>query len=135
MTSSKDSVNVKILFVEGVLDDHVKLMTGRPRAVSPCHGTPTIQCTEAEACMAAKLEVCRFPPNGEYEAGGACLQGKANGKSTQINCKGQICATSLGPETHQSTTRPMATCHLLRRMSIHALPDRQLIGSVFEDWF
>ena len=28
MASSKDSVNVEILFVEGVLDDHVKLMTG-----------------------------------------------------------------------------------------------------------
>ena len=28
MASSKDSVNVDILFVEGVLDDHVKLMTG-----------------------------------------------------------------------------------------------------------
>ena len=28
MASSKDFVNVKILFVEGVLDDHVKLMTG-----------------------------------------------------------------------------------------------------------
>ena len=46
-------------------------------------------------------------------------------KSTQINCKGQTCATLLGPETHQSTTRPMTTCHLLRRKSIHALPDRQ----------
>ena len=39
--------------------------------------------------------------------------------------EGQTCATLLGPETHQSTTRPMATCHLLRRKSIHALPDRQ----------
>ena len=28
MASSKDSVNVNILLVEGVLDDHVKLMTG-----------------------------------------------------------------------------------------------------------
>ena len=28
MASSRDSVNVDILFVEGVLDDHVKLMTG-----------------------------------------------------------------------------------------------------------
>ena len=28
---------------------------------------------EAEVCMAAKLEFCRFPPNGEYKAGGACL--------------------------------------------------------------
>ena len=28
MASSKDSVNVEILSVEGVLDDHVKLMTG-----------------------------------------------------------------------------------------------------------
>ena len=28
MASSKDSVNVEILFVEGILDDHVKLMTG-----------------------------------------------------------------------------------------------------------
>ena len=28
MTSSKDSVNVEILFVAGVLDDHVKLLTG-----------------------------------------------------------------------------------------------------------
>ena len=28
MASSKDSVNVEILFVEGVLDDHVQLMTG-----------------------------------------------------------------------------------------------------------
>ena len=28
MASSKDSVNVEILFVEDVLDDHVKLMTG-----------------------------------------------------------------------------------------------------------
>ena len=28
MASSKDSVDVKILFVEGVLDDHVKLITG-----------------------------------------------------------------------------------------------------------
>ena len=27
MASSKDYVNVEILFVEGVLDDHVKLMT------------------------------------------------------------------------------------------------------------
>ena len=26
--SSKDSVNMEILFVEGILDDHVKLMTG-----------------------------------------------------------------------------------------------------------
>ena len=79
--------------------------------------------------MAAKREFCSFPPNGEsngeYEAGGACLQGQANGQSTQINCKGQICVTPLGPETHQSTTRQMAACHLLRRMSIHALPDRQ----------
>ena len=75
--------------------------------------------------MAAKREFCSFPPNGEYEAGGACLQGKANGNCTQINYKNQTCATSLGPETHQSTTRPMATCHLLRRKSIHALPDRQ----------
>ena len=28
MASSKDSVNVEILSVEGVLDDHVKLLTG-----------------------------------------------------------------------------------------------------------
>ena len=28
MASSKDSVNVEILFVEGVLDDHVEPMTG-----------------------------------------------------------------------------------------------------------
>ena len=28
MASSKHSVNVDILFVEGVLDDHVELMTG-----------------------------------------------------------------------------------------------------------
>ena len=27
IASSKDSVNVEILFVEGVLDDHVKLIT------------------------------------------------------------------------------------------------------------
>ena len=74
MASSKDSVNVKILFVEGVLDDHVKLMTGMAAC---CIALPwkTIQCTEAEACIAAKSEFCSFPPNGEYEAGGACLQG------------------------------------------------------------
>ena len=34
-------------------------------SVSPCHGKPTIQCIEAEACMAAKREYCNFPPNGE----------------------------------------------------------------------
>ena len=28
VASSQNSVNVEILFVEGVLDDHVKLMTG-----------------------------------------------------------------------------------------------------------
>ena len=28
MSSSKDSVNVEILFVEGVIDDHVQLVTG-----------------------------------------------------------------------------------------------------------
>ena len=56
--------------------------TRRPRKtndrddrVLPCQGKPTIQCTEVETCMAAKREFCSFPPNGELEAGGACLQG------------------------------------------------------------
>ena len=61
MASSKDSVNVEILFVEGVLDDHVKLMTG----MTACCIALPIQCAEAETCMAAKREFCSFPPNGE----------------------------------------------------------------------
>ena len=47
-------------------------------------------------------------------------------KVPRLTVRAKLGATSLGPETHQSTTRPMATCHLLRRKSIHALPDQQL---------
>ena len=34
------------------------------------------------------------------------------------NCKGQTGATSLGPETHQSTTRPMTTCPTTTRLVV-----------------
>ena len=40
MASSKDSVNVEILFVEGVLDDHVKPMTGMTACYIALPGKP-----------------------------------------------------------------------------------------------
>ena len=74
MASSKDSVNVDILFVEGILDDHVKLI---PWVTACCIALPgntdDSVCTEAQT--AAKREFGNFPPNGEYEDGGACIQG------------------------------------------------------------
>ena len=46
-------------------------------------------------------------------------------KVSRLTVRAKLSTTSLGPETRQSTTRPMATCHLLQRKSIPALPDRQ----------
>ena len=66
MASSKDSVNVEILFVEGVLDDHVKTDDRDDRVLYRlARENRRIQCTEAETCMAARREFCSFPPNGE----------------------------------------------------------------------
>ena len=80
--------------------------------------------------MAAKREFCSFPPNGEYEAGGACLQGEAKGKSTQITCKGQMYVTPLGPETHQSTNGNMSSS----ATNVDSCSSGSTIGFVFEDW-
>ena len=63
MASSKDSVNVDILFVEGVLDDHVKIMTGMTE--NDRNDREFSVQRLRRACMAAKREFCSFPPNGE----------------------------------------------------------------------
>ena len=128
MASSNDSVNVEILFVEGVLDDHVQLMTGM---IACCIALPgktdefSVQRLRRAWQPNVNLAVSRQTVNRRLVA--HAYKARRMVTIPRLTVRAKL-VTSLGPETHQSTTRPMATCHLLLFRIDNRIRVRRLVG-------